>query len=171
MVLHENICQGLSMLNSGGGRGYSQNHHNDRVKFYAKIVWLKQRREENIHDVWKKKTLMIWQKILSLSLPLVHLDENPFQCSLYRYVGTSDHKLTAGQKTRTDSACVRRVSLRRSLLKGLAEIPFMVSWLEGNNVMGKGATSDSTECSPEGTDEQGWFERMGRSKYVFHYVW
>lgn len=54
MVLHENICQGLSILNSGGGRGYSQNHHNDRVKFYAKIVWLKQWREENSHDVWKK---------------------------------------------------------------------------------------------------------------------
>lgn len=31
----------------------------------------------------------------------------------------------------------------------------------------KGATSDSTECSPEGIDEQGWFGRMGRSQYVF----
>lgn len=82
-----------------------------------------------------------------------------------RMLGAAE--LTAGQKTRTDSPCVRRVSLRRSLLKGLAEIPFMVSWLEGNDVMGKGATSDSTECSPEGTDEQGWFERMGRTKYVF----
>lgn len=41
-------------------------------------------------------------------------------------------------------------------LKGLAaqgrkdEIPFMVSLLEGNNVMRKGATSNSAECSLEG---------------------
>lgn len=116
---------------------------------------------------------MIWHKILSLSIPLVHFDENPFNVHYTdtwgplttRMLGAAE--LTAGQKTRTDSPSVRRVSLRRSLLKGLAEIPFMVSWLEGNNVMGKGATSDSTECSPEGIDEQGWFERMGRTKYVF----
>lgn len=119
------------------------------------------------------KPLMIWYKILLLWLPLVNFDENPFN---FHYTVTwgplksrmlKTAELTVGQKTRTDSPCMRRVSHRRSLLKGLAEIPFMVSWLEGNNVMGKGATSDSTDCSLEGIDKQGWFERMGRTKYIF----
>lgn len=79
------------------------------------------------------KPLMIWYKILLLLLPLVNFDENPFN---FHYTVTwgplksrmlKTAELTAGQKTRTDSPCMRRVSHRRSLLKGLAEIPFMVS--------------------------------------------